>query len=94
VLVGFGLILFSAGRSGQNLALRWWPLLVLLLGALLIWRATRPPSSRKLATNTAPKQTRAEDQAAASRPRRQPFGEYRGPAPGATVEVLADPEES
>ena len=94
VLVLFGLILFTAGRSGQNLVLRWWPLLVLLLGALLIWRATRHPSSRKLATNTAPKQARAQGDTAASRPRSQPFGEYMGPAPGATVEVLPDPEES
>ena len=94
VLILFGLILFTAGRSGQNIALRWWPLLVFLLGVLLIWRATRPPSSRKLATNTAPKQERAQDQGSAGRPRRQPFGEYRGPAPGATIEVLPDPEES
>ena len=91
VLVLFGLILFSAGRSGQNLVLRWWPLLLPLLGAWLIWRATRPPSSRKLSTNAAPKQAGSQEQAAA---RRQAFGEYVGPAPGATAEVLPDPEET
>ena len=94
VLVLFGLILFSASRGGQNFVLSWWPALLPLLGLWLIWRATRPPSSRKLATNTAPKQDRAQDQTTADRPRRQPFGEYMGPAPGATVEVLPDPEES
>ena len=94
VLVLFGLFLFSANRSGQNLVLRWWPLLLTLLGAWLIWRATtRPPASRKLSTNAAPNQARSQSQSAARR-RPQTFGEYSGPAPGATVEVLPDPEET
>ena len=43
VLVLFGLFLFSANSGEQHLILRWWPLLLPLLGAWLIWRATRPP---------------------------------------------------
>ena len=42
VLVLFGLFLFSANSGEQHLILRWWPLLLPLLGAWLIWRATRP----------------------------------------------------
>ena len=94
VLVLFGLILFSAGRGGQNLVLLWWPLLLPLLGAWLIWRATRRPSRRKLATNTAPNQASSQGQPAAKRARRESFGEYGGPAPGASVEVMPDPEET
>ena len=94
VLVLFGLFLFSAGRSEQNLMLRWWPLLLPLLGAWLVWRATRARSNRKLATNTAPKQTRSQDRSSEGRGGAQRLGEYSGPAPGATVEVLPDPEET
>ena len=94
VLVLFGLLLFSAGRSEQNLILRWWPLLLPLLGAWLIWRATRARPNRKLATNTAPKQTRSQDRSSEGRGGERRLGEYSGPAPGATVEVLPDPEET
>lgn len=91
VLALFGLVLFSANRSGQNLFLRWWPLLLPLLGAWLIWRATRPPSKRKLEVNTAPGPSRSQARPAESRVPK--LGEYSGPAPGATVEILPDPEE-
>ena len=62
VLVLFGLFLFSADRGEQLLILRWWPLLLPLLGAWLIWRATRPLPKRKLSTNSAPSQSPARSQ--------------------------------
>ena len=92
VLVLLGLFLFSVGLGQQNLPLRLWPALLPLLGAWLIWRATRPLSSRKLNVNAAPNQSRSRSQTSeSSRPRR--LGEYGGPAPGAAVEVLPDPED-
>ena len=94
VLVLFGLFLFSADRGEQLLILRWWPLLLPLLGAWLIWRATRPLPKRKLSTNSAPSQSPARSQPSESDARPRRLGEYGGPAPGATVEVLPDPEET
>lgn len=93
VLVLYGLFLFTVGLGQQNLPLRMWPLLLPLLGVWLIWRSKRPLPKRKLATNSAPSQSSARSQPteASARPRR--LGEYGGPAPGAAVEVLPDPEE-
>ncbi len=94
VLVLLGLFLFSIGLGQQNLPLRLWPVLLPLLGAWLIWRATRPLPGSKLNVDAAPSQSRARSQTSegSARPRR--LGEYSGPAPGATVEVLPDPEEA
>lgn len=94
VLVLLGLFLFSIGLGQQNLPLRLWPVLLPLLGAWLIWRATRPLPGSKLNVDAAPSQSRSRSQTSegSARPRR--LGEYSGPAPGATVEVLPDPEEA
>jgi hypothetical protein len=94
VLVLFGLFLFSADRGEQLWVLRWWPLLLPLLGAWLIWRATRALPKRKLSTNSAPSQSPSRSQPSEDRARPRRLGEYGGPAPGATVEVLPDPEET
>ena len=93
VLVLLGLFLFSVGLGQQNLPLRLWPALLPLLGAWLIWRATRPLSSRKLNVNAAPNQSRSRSQTSESSSRPRRLGEYGGPAPGAAVEVLPDPED-
>ena len=85
--------LFSRSRRAASGYLRWWPLLLPLLGAWLIWRATRPLTNRKLATNSAPSRsgsTQPVVRETDARPRR--LGEYGGPAPGAAVEVMPDPE--
>ncbi len=94
VLVLLGLFLFSIGLGQQNLSLRLWPVLLPLLGVWLIWRATRPLPGSKLNVDAAPGQSRSRSQTSegSARPRR--LGEYSGPAPGATVEVLPDPEEA
>ncbi len=94
VLVLLGLFLFSVGLGQQNLPLRLWPALLPLLGAWLIWRATRPLSSRKLNVDAASTQSRARSQGSESAIRARRLGEYGGPAPGAAVEVLPDPEET
>ncbi len=94
VLVLLGLFLFSVGLGQQNLPLRLWPALLPLLGVWLIWRATRPLPSRKLNVNAAPNQSRSRSQTSESSSRPRRLGEYGGPAPGAAVEVLPDPEET
>jgi len=96
VLVVFGLFLFSVERSQENVFLRWWPLLLLLFGLFLGWRAvTRKPGGEKLSINSASNLSRQGTAkpgvtSAAQPPR---LGEYKGPAPGATVEVLTDPDD-
>ena len=94
VLVLLGLFLFSVGLGQQNLPLRLWPVLLPLLGAWLIWRATRPLPGSKLNVDAAPSQSRARSKPSESAARARRLGEYGGPAPGAAVEVLPDPEET
>ncbi|MBX3050227.1 MAG: hypothetical protein KF753_02065 [Caldilineaceae bacterium] len=96
VLVVFGLFLFSVERSQENVFLAWWPVLLLLFGLFLGWRATaRKPGKEKLTVNSASNLSRhgtaKSGASSASGPPR--LGEYKGPAPGATVDVLADPDE-
>lgn len=95
VLVIFGLFLFSVDRSQENALLRWWPLLLLLLGLFLGWRAVTRKPAEKLSINSAANLSRQGTAktgvtSAGAPPR---LGEYKGPAPGATVEVLKDPDE-
>lgn len=95
VLIVFGLFLFSVDRSQENGLVRWWPLLLMLFGLFLGWRAvTRKPVAEKLSISSASNLSRhatAKPGVAAGgqAPR---LGEYKGPAPGATVEVLPDPD--
>jgi hypothetical protein len=98
VLVIFGMFVFSLERTGQNLFLRWWPLLLILLGIFLGWRAFRKDKPKKIDVNSASnlshysttKQRNIEPPPPAAR---RQLGEYHGPAPGASVEVLSDPDE-
>ncbi len=95
VLVVFGLFLFSVERSQENAFLRWWPTLLLLFGLFLGWRAVTRKPEEKLSVNSASNITRHSTAkpgvTSASQPPR--LGEYKGPAPGATVEILKDPDE-
>lgn len=95
VLVIFGLFLFSVDRSQENALLRWWPLLLLLLGLILGWRAITRKPAEKLSINSASNLSRQGTAKAGVTSAGQPprLGEYKGPAPGATVEVLPDPDE-
>ena len=95
VLVVFGLFLFSVERSQENGLLRWWPVLLLLLGLFLGWRAITRKPEEKLSINSASNISRYSTAKPGATSAGQPprLGEYKGPAPGATVEVLADPDE-
>lgn len=98
VLVVFGFFLFSVERTSQNFLMRWWPLLLILIGIVVGWLAFRQPPRQKLKIHSASnlsrhataKRTGKETSPPAAR---GPLGEYQGPAPGASVEVLSDPDE-
>jgi len=96
VLIIFGLFLFSVDRSQENALVRWWPLLLVFVGlALGWWTMVRKPRIEKLSVNSASNLSRhatAKVGAAPANPAPR-LGEYKGPAPGATVEVLSDPDE-
>lgn len=83
ILVLFGLFVLTS-NAGQNLeATRWWPVLTLLIGVYIAWRALRPRPQPKIEISTAP----------AAPPARQVLGDYSQPAPGASVQVMADPDK-
>ncbi len=101
VLVVFGIFLSGLGRTGQNLWWRWWPLLLVVVGLGMAWRATRrPPQGHRLPLQSAPgldhrgtpKRFPRSPRPARSRKLPGRLGEYAGPAPGASVEELP-PEE-
>ncbi len=96
VLIVFGLFLFSVERSSESVLVRWWPLLLMLFGLFLGWRAvTRQPDGEKLTINSAANLSRHGTAKPSVTSGAQPprLGEYKGPAPGATVEVLTDLDE-
>jgi hypothetical protein len=91
VLLTFGVFVFTVNHPVENVLLQWWPLLLVLIGAGLVWRGYMlRPQQERLAVNVAPSM---------SRPRDQPveplgvLGEYSEPAPGASVELIAEPDE-
>ncbi len=99
VLVVFGVLLFSLGRTGQNLWWRWWPLALVLVGLFIAWRTLRRrPQTGKMPVQSAPglghrgtPRTSPRSPSSAEGPGR--LGEYAGPAPGASVEELPAPDE-
>lgn len=86
VLAGGG----AVGEDGLVWWARWWPLLPLLLGLFIGWRAFAPRSPEpRLEVNRAPAAPAQSPPDHA--PVREPLGVYTQPAPGASVQVL--PEE-
>ena len=102
VLLVFGLFVFTADGGGERTALRWWPLLLVLAGLFFGWRAWRRPALHKLATHSAPSARRAASKPSATKSsstnqtdRTAPanLGDYTCPAPGASIEILPDPDK-
>ena len=91
VLTLFGLFVLTLNGEGAANWLRWWPLLLILGGVGIgIVRGVALRHAR-LTVNRAP-----TDRAPAGKtgaPPRATLGEYTQPAPGATVEILPDPDD-
>jgi hypothetical protein len=104
VLLVFGLLAFSTGRAVETETqaglVRWWPLLLILVGLLLGLRPRRstPAPSDRLVISSAPsappKQSSSGNggnaKTGAKPVPRASLGEYTQPAPGASVEILPD----
>lgn len=98
VLPGGVLLVFAAlaavrGDDGQAAPLlRWWPLILIAAGLVTALRSRRPAKAERMQVHNAParKPARATPQSAPINPA---LGDYTQPAPGATIEVLPDPDE-
>jgi hypothetical protein len=105
VLVVSALLAATTGQEGGRPWLRWWPVLLIVAGVLLAWRAWRRPKPEKLAVQDVTRtqalaSKRKPTPAPASAPAPAPapaaktaLGDYTGPAPGATVEILPDTDD-
>lgn len=93
ILLLFALYVFTGSGLGSSAALvRWWPVVALLAGAVILWRAfTRPATTTpEFERHHAPASAAMSAMAVADKQERQTLGEYSQPAQGATVEVLPD----
>ena len=92
MLTLFGLFVFARENDRQNTLLRWWPLLLVLIGIGFAVQALRRPPPQPLVVNQAPAlrplpvpdKTKANPSA---------LIDYTRPAPGASVEILPDRDE-
>jgi hypothetical protein len=99
VLIIFGALVVTPGQESNLPLLRWWPMLLILLGVIVAWRSRRARPVERLELHAAPnaanprKRTSPPADAAtgaAAPSGRTRLGDYSQPAPGATVEVLPD----
>ena len=96
----FGLFILSIDSGVQGTLLRWWPIILIVLGGVLGWQAySRQPSTSRLPVNTAPKlsptkEVTESEGAAQTGITQGVLGEYSVPAPGASVEILPDYDEA
>jgi hypothetical protein len=94
VLIIFGIFLLLGGPQNENLSLRWWPLSLVGIGLLMGWLSLRRQPRQKLTVNQAPKMARSAAKGEKSPGDDRPaLGQYRQPAPGATIDLLPDPDE-
>ncbi|MBV7327694.1 hypothetical protein KFU94_05425 [Chloroflexi bacterium TSY] len=101
-LVVFGIFVFvldAFGAESEGGIFRWWPILLILLGAILGLRAfRRPPPSEKFMVNTAPSPARSMHQQKSQTKSTQQIStanrtrQIRS-APGTSIEILPDPDD-
>jgi hypothetical protein len=95
ILALFGVFIVSAGGEEPSGLLRWWPLAAIGVGVIMVWRTMRRQPTEKLVMNRAPSMKSAAPPASETTVTgRGVLGEYTQPAPGASVQVLPDPEET
>ena len=100
VLLIFGIFVFlfnGLGAEGEGLSLRWWPILLILMGlGLGTYTARQPQKPKKLPIHSAPSRTRQSKKIAAQPTKKittRDTASSPGFAPGSTIEILPDPDE-
>lgn len=95
ILLSFGLFIFVGGTRADQHWVRWWPLLLIGGGLLLGWQATRGSAPERLSVEAmAPGSGRTISPPDPTTNPANTLGEYSHPVPGATVDVLSDPDEA
>ncbi|GIV76006.1 hypothetical protein FKZ61_018300 [Litorilinea aerophila] len=94
ILVLFGFFVFTLDGGSENVAARWWPALLIIVGAGIGWHTLRRGRTRRerLTVHTAPRSPRTGSISSERGGTGGVLGEYTHPAPGASVEVLPDEE--
>lgn len=97
VLTVFGLAVFTSGGETTGVTWRWWPLFLIIAGLWVAVGAVRRGTDERLEVNTSPsrrKRAAAESDGAVGKEEDAPgqLGDYSRPAPGATIDILPDPE--
>lgn len=94
ILLIFGFFVFARDVEDGAGLLRWWPLLLVLLGFYVGWQATRrsPPERMRVESTPATLGRRSAISPPANQAPAQTgtLGDYQEPAPGTSVEVLSD----
>jgi hypothetical protein len=98
VLLTFGLFVWNRGGNNSPGILRWWPVLLMVIGFLVAWQQTQQTTREPIEINEAPKPRIRPSVAArpiepAEAESMGVFGEYSKPAPGASVDIIADWEQ-
>lgn len=99
VLLVFAALIAAPEGSETSPLLRWWPLLLVLAGLAVAIRGGRRQRSERMEVNAARPSKRTQQATgknAGAKPAsssRGALGEYTQPAPGATIEVLPDPDD-
>lgn len=96
VLLFFGVITYSVDNNVENALLRWWPAGLIVLGAVMALASTTGSTVQttgrdKMSVNVA--RPMSSSGAPSSSDQAGQLGDYRQPAPGASVEVLPDPDD-
>ena len=95
VLLLFAVVIYTVDNVVQSALLRWWPLALIVTGAILAYiGAMALPKREKLIVNVAPpapRQPTVASETAAGEIGQ--LGDYQQPAPGASVELLPDADE-
>ena len=92
ILTFYGFFVFAATNSEQYAIVRWWPVLLILLGLGIGWQMMQPSPAQPLTVNQAPSALRNRKQASIT-PRPPIKTNLPTNAPGASIEILPDRDE-
>ena len=92
VLMLFGLFVLPADGGQWSAMARWWPLLLMVLGGGIGWMTYRQSAAVSAQPGTAlPGEAAPRPAELTAAP--GVLGEYSAPAPGASIEILPDPDD-
>jgi hypothetical protein len=106
VLLIFGLLILTTEQAGPAGYMRWWPILLIIIGLVIAWYSDSRPATRATTTTARPQRASAHGAAdntpssTAVNTKAPPadrkisqLGDYEQPAPGTSVDLLPDQDE-